>query len=364
MKTIVETLWTHMPRGPLTTEIGSLPYHNVDTAIEHAFQMKIPFLPQIPIRHHREFMLPQALDLLPGLLYDTNGIATLNIDEWHNGTGALQKKLDYAFEMSKSNPYKAFDYFEPLSSTWSSWQPFLWELRERNIRTAKIQIAGPFTCQWGIRFSDQTTSEQHPDITSQILQLVLARSLAMSLKLKSMGITPVIFLDEPALSLLNQTNPRHSLALQELKLVIQSLKKERTLVGLHCCCNTDWKTVLSLDLDILSIDVNISLLSLLDTGKSIHDFLANGGHLSLGVIPTVVDTSENKMSDPKELFQSLLNALEANRSAFPFSTKELLEKTIFTPACGLALHKTEQAHSILHDLLDFINICEEFISSK
>jgi len=42
-----------------------------------------------------------------------------------------------------------------------------------------------------------------------------------------------------------------------------TLRKEGVIVGLHCCSNTDWKSVLAMDLSYLSIDTNLSLENLL-----------------------------------------------------------------------------------------------------
>src|SRR5689334_4029468 len=83
--------------GHLTTGIGSLPHHNVDSAIEFAFRFGLPFLPQIPIRHPGEFMLPQALDGLPGMSFDADGFVTVDLIAWESGAHAFGATLDAAF---------------------------------------------------------------------------------------------------------------------------------------------------------------------------------------------------------------------------------------------------------------------------
>ena len=109
-----------------TTGIGSLPHHNVDTALEFSFKMGIPFLPQIPIRNPWEFMIAQAIEGLPGLQLEDEGVVSLNVDVWKSQSHFLTQRLNKAFREEN------FEGFEPSAATSSCWQPFLWELRREN----------------------------------------------------------------------------------------------------------------------------------------------------------------------------------------------------------------------------------------
>src|SRR5690606_6240334 len=132
--------WAAAPSGILTTGIGSLPHHNVDAALEYAFSAGIPYLPQIPIRNAREYMLLQALDGLPGLIAGPDGMPTLDLRAWREGAAAFGARLDGAFARAVESD-AAFDAFEPTQDSYSCWKPFLWEIAERGIPMAKIQLA-------------------------------------------------------------------------------------------------------------------------------------------------------------------------------------------------------------------------------
>lgn len=318
-----------------TTAIGSLPHHNVDAALEFSFRLSIPFLPQIPIRNPWEYMLPQALDGLPGLTIESDGTTTLDAEVWQGRAASLNEKLLRAFA-SAASP-EAFQAFEPSSSTSSAWQPFLWELGERKVRLAKIQLAGPLTAQWALR---------GPDLGMAVFRLVLARALAMTRRLQAEGVQPIIYLDEPGLIALERANPRHLIALQELKLLIQALRKEGVIVGLHCCSNTDWPSILSLGLDVLSLDCGLSLGGLLAHGPELDAFVDGGGRLSLGVIPTASSTDEPHERDPRHLWRGLRETFEAR------GARRALARALFTPACGLALHSVPEAEAVLDALLE------------
>lgn len=361
---------TTAPKGSpekklLTTAIGSLPHHNIDSALQFSFQLGIPFLPQIPIRNSWEYMIPQALEGIPGLQVEPEGSVLLDLDVWNGRSKAFNEKLLSAF--SSTTKPDAFEAFEPSSATSSSWQPFLWELEEQNSTLAKIQLAGPLTSQWALRLSDHSLVDTHPEIGTQIFRTVLARTLAMSRRIKHEGIQPFLYLDEPALYALDPKNPKHLLALQELKIMIQALRHEGVWVGLHCCSNTDWSRVLALGIDILSLDVGLSLKSLLQYKDALSMFILGGGRLSLGIIPTSKPTDFSSL-DGKALFSELIETLEAELARDLKESKDnqqllftILSQAIYTPACGLALLSVSDAESVLAALLEIEALSGSFL---
>ncbi|MBI3556900.1 MAG: hypothetical protein HY074_11605 [Deltaproteobacteria bacterium] len=341
--------------GPQTCMIGSLPHHNIDAALAMSMQVDIPFLPQIPIRNPWEFMIAQALEGMPGLNVEEDGSVALDVQVWRGRSHALNDRLLNAFAAMPVR-HEAFESFEPSSSTSSGWQPFLWELHERGIKTAKVQIAGPLTAQWALRLKDGSNIGKHTDLTTQIYRLVLARALAMCRRLQTDGIQPVLYLDEPGLYGFTASDPRHALALQELRILVKALRKEGVTVGLHCCSNTDWSAVLSLDINILSIDAKLSFASLLQRSEEVENFLRTGGRLSLGVIPTTKIAED----DVRILFEELLEIFgKSPLSRQPELVRKALYDAIYTPACGLALHSTADAETVLATLLEFKQFCRQ-----
>lgn len=337
-----------------TTGIGSLPHHNIDSALAYSFKHGIPFLPQIPIRNPWEFMIPQALSDLPGLRVESDGQAWLNPEIWTSRAAKTNERLAQAFQNSKTDPH-AFESFEPSASTSSSWQAFLWELQESGKKLAKIQLAGPMTCQWALRLSDGTSADKQTDMTSQIFRLVLSRALAMTRRLQAIGVTPILFLDEPGLYAYSPSNPKHVATFQELKLMVQTLRKEGVLVGLHCCSNADWRAILSMELNYLSIDTNLSLESLLTVAKpALVNFLERGGRLALGVIPTGRPSALRSLK-ARELYVDLKAQLLAGLESESL-VRQVLSQALYTPACGLALHSIPDAELISDILREFFGL--------
>jgi hypothetical protein len=339
-----------------TTGIGSLPHHNIDSALTFSFRHGIPFLPQIPIRNHWEYMIAQALEDLPGLQIERDGEAKLNLEIWTSRTKALSERLDRAFQSAGKNQ-EAFESFEPSPATSSSWQSFIWELQERGCKQAKIQIAGPLTSQWALRVTDGSSLEKHPDVASQIFKLVLARALAMTRRLQSSGIAPILFLDEPGLYAYLPSNPKHMANFQELKLMVQALSKEGVTVGLHCCSNTHWASVLGMDLTYLSLDTALSLDHLLQTSRAeFLGFLKRGGRVSFGVIPTARSSALHSLN-AEELFKDLHTRL-LTALGDEVLVESVLKDALYTPACGLALQSIPDAEFISDTLNEFVRYAQ------
>ncbi len=315
--------------SPLITGIGSLPHPSIDTALHYSFRFTLPFLPQIPKRNPWEYMIPQALHGLPGLEVEPDGTCYLNLPIWSANSKEYADKL------------KSGANFEPTPASYSCWDPFVWELEERKIKQAKIQLAGPLTCQWVLRDKMRQGLEHQELLMGQILRLVCLRSLSMVERLQKRGIKPLFFIDEPGLYALEENNPRHQTALMEVKLFVQMLKKAGAEVGLHCCSQTHWAEVLGLGIDILSIDCGLSLKTLLKETAAIQKFKQSGGRFAFGVIPTLKEGSYHESSE-----RMLNNFLEMIHYELP-------ENSILTPACGLALHTLKDSETILGMLQDF-----------
>ncbi len=329
-----------------TTAIGSLPHPNIDSALGFAFRCDVPFLPQIPRRNPWEYMIAQACEGLPGLEARADGAVLLDLAVWSGRMRALNQRLDEAF--ARTDEPQAFEGFEPSNATSSSWQPFLFELEERQSRLAKIQIAGPLTSQWSIVTREGKQATEDPELSAQIFRLVLARAIAMVRRLKSIEVQPLIFLDEPGLYAARTLGHRQKVAFRELGIFSQTLQREGALVGVHCCSNTAWDELLALGLDVVSLDAGLSLDSLLAHRQQLDPFLASGGRLALGIVPTAHrELASGQPPDAESLCESLRVRLEQAFSGDPSWVKRTLSGALLTPACGLGLHTVPEAEEAL-----------------
>ncbi len=342
-----------LKRAPLpglaTTGIGSLPHTQLEIALQQAFLVDIPYLPQLPLRDPAEYMVPQALDGMPGLRFDRDGNASLDVDEWRKGW--LDARLERAIDKGEG-----LASLEPQPGALAAWRPFVWEIEQRKSPLAKVQIAGPMTLRWALRTldgrglaerADAAEAAEAAEIEAQIFKLLLARSLAMVRRLREAGATPLFFLDEPGLVAFDRKNPRHLVELQELRLFILALQREGAWAGVHCCGNTDWAALLALPWDVVSLDARLSLGAVLATGPAFTKYVAQGGVLGLGIVPTNV--VPGAVVNPEKELDAVLAAVPASLA---IAAPGLLQRCLLTPACGLALRSVKDAEGVLGRVRD------------
>lgn len=325
-----------------STGIGSFPHTQQELALQQALQMDIPFLPQLPTETPLELMIPAALEGFPGAVFDADGLSIITLDVWSQQAEAHLQKIEAALKSGDLSNYL------PTSLACRCWQPFLWEIENRKMAFAKIQLAGPATVRWVSKTSEGNAVSSNGKLDQHVFRFLLAKSLAMVKALKKTGgVTPIFFLDEPGLYAFNRKDPTHLVVAQELKVLVQTLQLEGALVGVHCCSNTDWSTLLTMGLDILSMDVRLSLDALLEHRDAFLQFLASGAVLSLGVVPTDLKSSY-KVDD---LVASIEASLRATLpESLPFGP--VLSQMMVTPACGLAMRTVKDAERIFSELKD------------
>jgi methionine synthase II (cobalamin-independent) len=321
-----------VPRpAPLaTTGIGSLPHTQLELALQQALQPDVPYLPQLPRRDPAEYMIAQALEGLPGLRYDDAGTVQIDGKRWEAEASAFLARLEAALGGDPRD-------LEPSSTGSAAWRPFLWEVSDRRLPFAKAQIAGPTTVRWAATLDDGRRVADVPELERALYRLVLARALAMVRALRERGTTPIFFFDEPGLVALDPADPRHFVLLQELKIAVLALRVEGALVGVHCCGNTAWDALLDLGMDYLSLDVHLSIEAVRRSREALGRFLAGGGRLALGLIPTNVG-ARYALAD----LCAAVRAIEA----VP------LVECLLTPACGLALRTVPECEGVFEELAE------------
>ncbi len=322
----------HRPLTPLSTfAIGSLPHTQLELALQSALRSDVPALPQLPRTSASEFMLAQSLEGFPGLSFGSDGRTVIDPEIWAANARPFGDRLERALS-------DGGDAFEPTPTSTRAWLPFLWEVEQRKVPFAKAQLAGPITSVWATTLADGSPLSSRPEIAAQVVKLVLARALAMTRALSATGATPVVFLDEPGLYAYDKRRPAHFVDLQELRFAAAALRKAGALVGVHCCGNTDWSAIFGLPIDIVSADVRLSLSALLSAGDALDAYLARGGWLGLGIVPTNVA----ERVPVEEMVAETLALLGPRR--------EILSHALLSPACGLALRSVAEAEQAGEDL--------------
>jgi methionine synthase II (cobalamin-independent) len=222
------------------------------------------------------------------------------------------------------------------------------------VRYVKGQIVGPVTLGLSVRLPDDRFLIHDPELMDTVIKGLALQAVFQAKKFEELNRSSIIFLDEPSLSGYGSafTPLSRDEVLKILGETIQHIRERTgTLIGLHCCGNTDWSLLLSLDLDIINLDAFNFGHSFLLYPKEIKRFLEKGKAVAWGLVPTAGFTG-------KETASGLLDRLAplfANLVGQGIDQDLLYTQALLTPACGMGTLSEQSARRLL-DLLAEVNL--------
>ncbi|MDP2831049.1 MAG: hypothetical protein Q8O02_02215, partial [Candidatus Omnitrophota bacterium] len=123
-----------------------------------------------------------------------------------------------------------------------------------------------------------------------------------------------------------------------------SLKKQGSLIGIHCCGNTDWSMLTdTAGIDIINFDAFNFQERFVLYAENLNRFLKKGGIICWGIVPTQefnVDQSPELLAGKIKSGLDLLAKKGIDRQL-------LLERLLISPACGLGTLDVQKAEGIL-----------------
>jgi hypothetical protein len=178
----------------------------------------------------------------------------------------------------------------------------------------------------------------------------LARKVAWQAeKFRELGKAPIVFLDEPFLTGFGSAYLPISKD-EVTEILTQTLEEARgaatgpVTLGMHCCGNTDWSLLLNAPIDILSFDSYGFFESLRLYDRALADYLARGGCLAWGLVPTNDDFKSETPDTLWQRFQTQANQLAKD---LDWGLKEILSQSLLTPACGTGYMSPDDARRVL-----------------
>jgi hypothetical protein len=114
-------------------------------------------------------------------------------------------------------------------------------------------------------------------------------------------------------------------------------------LGVHCCTNTDWAFLISLEPSVISFDAYGNAREFLLFLDDVAGFLEKGGVVAWGIVP----------SDPKVFARESVESLTAKYLDIKKAVTEHVDPGIFhrqsivTPSCGIQLGTEAEAVAIM-----------------
>jgi hypothetical protein len=347
--------------GLATTGIGSVPFTDPQETVALVLETlpQIPYWPQMVRLGYLEEMAAQAARGLPGLKVDEAN-RTVAMDPDLPRDEALAQFYEvvlsgdltpFAFEAQDAR-----GFFALLTAVASQGCPGM---------ALKGQLSGPVTFAGVVKDTEGKPILYDRELT-QAVCAGLARKVAWQAeKFRELGKAPIVFLDEPFLT--GFGSAYLPISKEEVtEILTQTLEEAREAaagpisLGIHCCGNTDWSLLLNAPIDILSFDSHGFFESLRLYGQALSHYLARGGWLAWGLVPTNEDFQHETPDTLWRRFQAQLTQLTEDLHRGP---KEILAQSLLTPACGTGYMSRDDGRRVLTTLKELGIRGQEWLAS-
>lgn len=335
------------PAGRATL-IGSLPVSDYAEALEliMAHTPHIPLWPQLP-SNPLERMMNQFIEGLPGVV-ESDGKTYFDLsgpdfeaeqlafyEEYLAAADNPASTLTSRFRVSEARARGLYDLKKIAS-------------HHPQIMALKGQITGPFTLLTGLADQDHRLGYYNDSFREMAVKALAMKGAWQVEFLKDLQVPVLVFIDEPALAGLGSSAfisiAKDDIA-QDLGEVIGAIKQSGGLAGIHVCANTDWNFLLGLELDILSFDAHGFFDRLITCKEQIHAFLARGGVLAWGIVPTADIASI--MAESAESLVALWEKQTDQLVGGAWDKTAILAQSMITPSCGTGAITLEAARKVL-----------------
>lgn len=258
--------------GLATTAMGILPHESVDEALKLAFSLDIPFWPQLPRVSFYEDMYVQALEHFPGTVLD-EASQKVYID-----TQLFYDGLDEFFSHEEESSW--FSLSESYSRVY---RKFLAQDLSR-YTSVHGQVISPVSLTLKIVDENGRPIVYNDDIRSIVFSFIQKRVNAQYRELVVKNEHAFVWIDDPGLEFIfsAMSGYDHIKARDELLQFYDGVEGPR---GLHLCGNPDWDFLLSLGIDIISLNAWAFGDIFVNYGK-VNTFIEKGGVVSWGIVPT------------------------------------------------------------------------------
>jgi methionine synthase II (cobalamin-independent) len=325
------------------TGVGSVPFQDVTATCQGILEQlpRIPYWPQFVQRGYLEDMLIQFSEGLPLLQVNTERRRLVL-----GNTDRRETELVTFYEHFLSEDVEHF----AISRTYA---PGLYELLERveggsapRASHIKGQSVGPVTFASGIQDSDGKAILHSPELLDAMVNGLAIKALWQVQKMSRTGKSPILFLDEPALSGFGSAFSaiERSEVIRILRMVIDYLNEHTdALIGIHCCGNTDWSMIAEAGPHIINFDTFEYLDTFLLYREAIQSFFKQGGVVAWGIVPTCTLSEHASV----EILTSRLEEALERLGQWNLDHSLLAERSILTPACGMGSMDPHSAERVL-----------------
>ncbi len=315
----------------LPTGVGSLPHTDPDRAVELVLSRlrEVPCWPQLPRRTFLENMYVQFAAGLPGASVEGEKLVVEGGEPREAEALAFYERFLSEDPAPFAVPRDRAAGLHGLLAAGRGGYP-----------AVKGQVTGPVS--FGLMVTDRGKKPIFYDPVGRdiLVKHLLRVAQWQARELSRLSPTVIIVLDEPYLASVGSAIL--SLSREEVVACLDEIFEglAGTIRGVHCCANTDWGLVLETRLDYLSFDAYDYADSLLLYPEEVRAFLARGGRLAFGIVPT---SHEGIAAESAASLAARMEAILARFESRGIPREEVVRTAFVTPACGLGTVREEEA---------------------
>lgn len=305
------------------TGVGALPHTDPKQACSDVLDIfpEFPYAPTLPDRGLLESIVFNDSEQLPGKLIREE---RLLYDSTTDNTAAMEQVyIDFVgedFSRYGLDATHASAFIEMLSRDVSK------------ARVLKCQVTGPVT--FGMQVVDANKrpiyyDNQIADVLGKMIALK-ARWCENEIQTKTGIKETLVVLNEPYLaSLGSSVVPLDKETIKTGWEDIAALVKGG--LGVHCCSNTDWGFVISLDPAVISFDAYTTAKEFMLYSDAVKGFMERGGVVAWGIVPAEYKIFATETVDSLyKKYCDIRTQMTAKIPADLFDAQSLI-----TPSCGI-----------------------------
>ncbi len=328
--------------------IGSLPLKDHLEAAELIFDYtpQIPLWPQLPV-YREEGMINQYLPGLPGVSeVDGKVFVDTESESFEEDLLAFYEEYLLVSEGVSDIEVSRFGLSREVANGFYEFLKVA-DDRKGDVLALKGQTSGPITFCTGLVDQEGRAIFYNDQLRDAAVKHLSLKARWQVKKMREICDTTIMFFDEPALAGLG-SSAFITITQKEItdcfKEVFDAVRAENGLCGVHVCANTEWSVIFESGLDIVSYDAYSYFEKIILYPDHLKKFLAGGGVLATGIIPTSPEFIDIETVD--SLTEKWLKQKE-QLEAIGIDAQTIYEQTLITPSCGTGTISNEHALKVL-----------------
>lgn len=300
-----------------TTAMGIMPHTGVDTAIELALSLDIPFWPQLPKVSFYEDMYVQSSQNFPGIVVEpeTQRVVFDNA-RFGEELAGYSERIGDPETFSLSGEYSAV-YHRFLERDLSGYQAI------------RGQLTGPVS--FGFKIVDENARPiiYNEEIRDILFDFIQRKVNTQCQELQQKNRNAFVWLDEPGLGWVFNSMSGYN-DVQAKRDYLDFMNGLKGPKALHLCANVNLPYLLDLGVEILSFDAYQIQTMPKEYAVAVAKYLNNGGVICWGIVPT--DSTNLGRESPQTLSKLLTGYWEAVSRHTGLTPRQIARQSMLAPA--------------------------------